>query len=104
MSQHASERRFAVIRIKPEVAMADAATPLDPGGLDHHQRRPRIGKRAEVADVPVGRCPVVGAVLTHRRNDDAVGKLKARESNGRKQRRCHCDSHSGVWRIAAGEK
>src|SRR5215510_6517342 len=81
----ARKRRFAIVRIEPEAAVADAAAALDAGRLDHDQRRPGIGEHAEVVDVPVGGHAVVGAVLAHGRDDDAVREFEIGELNGRKQ-------------------
>ena len=77
--------RFAIVRIEPEAAVADAAAALDAGRLDHHQRRPGIGEHTEVVDVPVGGYAVVGAVLAHGRDHDAVREFEIGELNGRKQ-------------------
>ena len=65
MGDDARQRCLAVVRIKPEATMADAAAALDAGGLDHHQRRPGIGEHAEMIEMPVGGHAVVGAVLAH---------------------------------------
>jgi len=65
--------------------VADAAAPLDAGRLDHDQRRPGIGQHAKVVDVPVGRHAVVGAVLAHGGDHDAVREFEIGELDGRKQ-------------------
>ena len=66
MGDDARQRRLAVVRIKPEAAMTDAAAALDAGGLDHDQRGAGIGEHAEMIEVPVGRHAIVGTVLAHR--------------------------------------
>ena len=64
--------------------MGDAAAPLHVGRLHHDQVRARVGEHGEMAEVPIGGGAVVGAVLAHGRDDDAilereVGKLDRRE-------------------------
>ena len=73
VSDDARERRLAIIGIEPEAAMRDATAPLHMGCLDHNQPGARIGQHAEVSDVPVGGDAVGGAVLAHRRDNDAIG-------------------------------
>ena len=85
MGDDARERRFAVVGIEPEAAVADAAAALDAGRLDHDQRGAGIGEHAEMIDVPVGGDAVVGAVLAHGRDDDAVRELEIGEPDRRKQ-------------------
>ena len=93
----AGERRLAVVGIKPEATMADAAAALDPCRLRHHQRRAGIGEHAEVIDMPVGGDAVIGAVLAHRRDNDPVRELEIGEPDRRKQGTGH------VTRIDFGE-
>ena len=85
MSDDTGEAGLAVIGIQSEATVADAATPLDARRFDDEQSRARIGQHAEVIEVPVGGHAVVGAVLAHGRNDDAVRELEIGEPNGRKQ-------------------
>ena len=85
MGDHAPERRFAVVRIESEATVADAAAALDARRFDDEQSRARIGEHAEVIEVPVGGHAVVGAVLAHRRNDDAVREFEIGELDARKQ-------------------
>ena len=92
---HAGERRFVVVRVEPEAAMGDAAVALDMGRLDDHQRGAGIRQHAEMHQVPVIGAAVVGRILAHRRNDDAVGKLKTGQFIRRKKR----TAHGGIlWR------
>ena len=77
MRDHARQRGLVVVGIKPEAAMGDAAMALDMGRLDDHQRRAGIRQHAEMDQVPVVGAAVVGGVLAHRRDHDAVGKLEA---------------------------
>ena len=85
----ARKRGFAIVRIEPEAAVGDATASLGAGGLDHDQRRPGIGEHTEVRDVPTGGHAVVGAVLAHRRDHDAVREFEIGELDGRKQRTGH---------------
>ena len=62
--------------------MGNASTPLYVCRLDDDERRPRIHKAAEMADVPGGRHAIVGAVLAHRGNDDAIDEIEAGKPNG----------------------
>jgi hypothetical protein len=80
---------FAIVRVKSEAAVANAPTALDARCLDHEQRRPGIGEHTEVVEVPVGRHAVIGAVLAHRRNNDAVGEFEIGEAYRRKQGASH---------------
>jgi hypothetical protein len=79
------QRRLAGVGIKAEAAVGDAAAALHMGRLDHQHAGAGIGQHAEMGDVPIGTDAVVGAVLAHRRDDDAVGKLEAGEFDGREQ-------------------
>jgi hypothetical protein len=49
---------------------------LDVGGLEHQERGPGVRQHAQMGHVPVVGDPVIGAVLAHGRNGDAVGKLE----------------------------
>jgi hypothetical protein len=60
-----------------EAAMRDAAAPLDVGRLDHDQIGARVGEHGKMAEVPIGGGPVVGAVLAHGRDDDAIVEFKS---------------------------
>ena len=85
MGNDAGERGLVGVGIEPHAAVGDAAVALDMGGLDHHQRRAGIGQHAEMAEMPIGGAAVVGAVLAHGRDDDAVRKLEIGEPDRREQ-------------------
>ncbi len=85
----ALERRFAFVGIEPQAAMGDAAVALHMGRLDNDEAGAGIRQHAKVSDVPVGRATVDGAVLTHRRHDDAVVQFDAAEPDRRKQGAVH---------------
>ena len=83
------QRRLAGVGIKPEAAMGDAAAALDMGRLDHQHAGAGIGQHAEMGHVPIVADAVIGAVLAHRRDDDAVRELEAGKADGRKQSTRH---------------
>jgi len=74
MVDYALQGRFAGVGIKPEATVGDPAVALDMGGLDHQERGAGICQHAQMGHVPVD--AVVSALLAHRRNGDAVGKLE----------------------------
>ena len=79
------ERRLAGVGVEAEAAVADAATPLHVAHLRHHQPGAGIRQHAEMGHVPVGGDAVIGAVLAHRRDHDAVRKLEVGEPDRREQ-------------------
>jgi len=74
---NATERSFVGVAVKSEAAMRDAPRLLDRRRLDHQQPCTRHGERAEVLHVPIVGAAVIGAVLAHRRHDDAIGERQA---------------------------
>ena len=80
-----AKRRFVVVGIQAEAAMRDAAMALDVRRLHDHQRGAGIGQHAEMHEVPVIGAAIVGRILAHRRDHDAVGKLEARHAKRREQ-------------------
>ena len=76
MVDYALQGRFAGVGIKSEAAVGDPAMALDTGGLDHQERGAGICQHAQMGHVPVVGDAVISAVLAHRRNGDAVGKLE----------------------------
>ena len=93
MRHHARQGCLAVVRIDAEAAMRDAPSPLDTGRLDHDQRGPGIGQHAEMIEVPIGGDTVIGAVLAHRRDHDAVREFETGEPDRREQ---------GTWHVTQG--
>ena len=85
MRDHARQRVLAGVRIEAQAFVADTAVPFHIGHLGNHEAGAGIGQHAEMGDVPVGGNAVIGAVLAHRRNDDAVGEFKIGEPDRRKQ-------------------
>ena len=71
--------------------MRDAAMTFDVGCLHDHQGRARVRQHAEVHEVPIVGTAIVGRILAHRRDHDAVGKLEARHTKGREQGTGHED-------------
>ncbi len=95
----ALEGCLAGVGIKPEAAVGDTAAPLDMGRLDDQEPGAGIRQHAEMRHVPVVADAVVGAVLAHRRDDDAVGKRQIGKLYGREQSARHRLSH-----LAGGSK
>src|SRR5262249_4454766 len=95
---HMREHRLAVIRVEAEAAVGDAAVALHVRGLDDHKAGAGIRQHAEMRDVPVAGDAVVGAVLAHRRDDDAVVEGEGGEPERREQGRGHGRGVSGVKR------
>ena len=81
MVDHAfAKGRFAGVGINPEATVGDPTMALDVGGLEHQERGPGVRQHAQMGHVPVVGDPVIGAVLAHGRNGDAVGKLGDRQA------------------------
>ena len=98
----ALKRELVVVGIKPHAAVGDAALPLDMRRLDDDQRGAGIGQHAEMHHVPVIGAAVVGGILAHRRDDDAVCKFEACQLHGRKQGTGHGqNSGDGICRTEA---
>jgi hypothetical protein len=106
MRDHARESILARIRIDAGAAMRDAPDALDAGRFHDHQRRTGICQHAEMRRVPRARDAVIGAVLAHRRDDDAVGKIEAGELDRREKCTGHGQDSLAVrktlWGQAAG--
>ena len=66
------ERGFASIGIEPEAAMGDTAEALDMRRFENQQAGAGIRQHAEMGHVPIVADAVIGAVLAHRRDHDAV--------------------------------
>jgi len=88
-SDDAGQRRFVLVAVKAEAARRDAAAGFDRGRLDHREAGAAAGERAEMLQVPVIGTAVLGAVLAHRRDDDAVGQGQPAQREGREQRTRH---------------
>jgi hypothetical protein len=65
--------------------MRDAAMTFDVGCLHDHQGGARVRQHAEVHEVPIVGTAIVGRILAHRRDHDAVGKFETRQAKGREQ-------------------
>ena len=88
------------VGIEPGAAVGDAAVPLDVGRLDHQQAGAGIRQHAEMRHVPVGRAAVIGAVLAHRRDHDAVGEFETGEPDG--ENRADMDFLDAVLKAGRG--
>jgi hypothetical protein len=82
---HVQQRRLAMVRVEAEAAVGDAAGPLHVRRLDDGEAGAGIRQHAEMRHVPVVADAVVGAVLAHRRDDDAVVERKIGEPERREQ-------------------
>lgn len=70
--QYPPQRRFRLVGPQAEVVGADPPFRHHRGRLQGQQRRPGQGQVAQVDDVPVGGAALVGRILAHRRDHDAV--------------------------------
>src|SRR6185312_600636 len=79
------DRRCVLVGPYPEIGGADAPFRLDRGRVGKHQ--PGAPEREVPAgdQMPARRKPVLGGVLTHRRDDDPVPEFEAPELDGLKQ-------------------
>ena len=75
MVDYALQGRFAGVGIKPEATVGDPAMALDMVALTTRNEAPEF-QHAQMGHVPVVGDAVISAVLAHRRNGDAVGKLE----------------------------
>src|SRR3989454_427995 len=73
--------------VHARAARADPALAAHVGHLRHHQRRAAHRPRAQIDEVPVAGGPVLGRVLAHRRDDDAVGEHEVAQPERREHRR-----------------
>ena len=81
----ASDLGLVVLVIEAGAAVRDAAFARHVRRFDHQQSRAAVGELAEVDQMPVVQAAVVGLVLTHRRDDDAVGQRNGAELDRRKE-------------------
>ena len=84
---HPRHCRFVVVVVEAAAAVGDASFARDMGRLHHQQPGAGIGEMAEVDEMPVVHAAVVGRVLAHRRDDDAVGQRDAAELDGSEELR-----------------
>ena len=85
MGDDARERGLAPVGVKTEAAMRDPPVTLDIRHLDDDQRSAGIGEHRKVSEMPVVGAAVVGAVLAHGRDDNAIGQFQFAKANGRKE-------------------
>ena len=95
----APERRLVVVGVQAHAAMGNAAVALDMCGLDDHEAGAGIGQHAEMHHVPIGGRPVVGRILAHGGDDNAVGKIEPGELDGREKGTAHGECYSTVGRL-----
>jgi hypothetical protein len=94
MVDDALHRLFVGVGSEARAAGGDAAAQFNAGRLDDEQGGAGIGEHADMGHVPVGHRAVVGRILAHGRDDDAVRKLDAGELDRREQVTGH--GNSGV--------
>ena len=73
---------FCFIIPQANIAIGNATFGFDSGCFDNQKPRTRLGKIAKMNVMPVGGFAVIGRILTHRRNYDAVIKGKAAQCEG----------------------
>ena len=73
------------VAVEAQAFMRDAARAQHRRGFHHHQAVATHGELAQMKIVPVRSATVLGLVLAHRRNHDAVVERHAAQSKGRKQ-------------------
>ena len=69
--------------------MSNASATFHSGSFDDDQAGTRICELREMLQVPVGRGAVTCAVLTHRRDDEAVRQLDPADGNRLEQEAGH---------------
>ena len=75
--QHVAQRFFGAVVPQPEAAVGDAPGLGHRRGLDCQQASAAVEQAGPVRQMPVVGRAIVGQVLAHRCNDDAVGKRQA---------------------------
>ena len=83
--QHPAEGIFRGVRPQAEIGRRNTAFRFDRSGLDDQQAGAGMAQVAVVHQVPVGRFAVVGRILAHRRNRDAVGQAQRADRIGGEQ-------------------
>src|SRR5690242_17842393 len=83
------ELPLVVVTIEAEAAMSDAASRLDMRRLNNDEARAGNGELSKVHQMPVGGAAIDGAVLTHRRYDDAVRQGQAAQRDRGKEHARH---------------
>ena len=96
--EHALHRRFGTVIVQADVTVGDAPFRADRGRLDRQRARARERQLPEMHLVPVGHLAVLGRILAHRSDDDAVGEPQPANLNRFEQSRHH---HSPVLGMEA---
>jgi hypothetical protein len=75
------------VRLVPQAEVSEAPQPsaLDLCRFREDQTRAPVSKRCEVNEMKGRRAPFLGALLRHRRDDDAVGQRDAAKGKRRKK-------------------
>lgn len=84
----ALQRGDMLVGPQPGVLGADAAASLDGSGLDYGEGGAGLGELAEVDEMVVREDAVLGAVLAHGRDDEAVVQCRAPDLQGLEESGC----------------
>ena len=71
--ENARQRRLVGIRVEAQAAVRDAADALHGGRLDDDEAGAGDGELHQVLQVPVGGAAVLGGILAHGGDGDAIG-------------------------------
>ena len=86
---HMAQRFFVVVRIQADTILCDTTARLNRGGFRDGQPQPRERITAQMHHMPVRRVAFPRAVLTHGRQNNAVGQGDATHRNGLEELACH---------------
>ena len=79
---HPGHGRLVLVGIQADAAGRDTPPGLDPGRFDEDQCGPAQRELAQVNQMPVGHGAVMGRILAHGGDDDAVGEFQAAKADG----------------------
>jgi len=85
----APEARDVAVLVDAEVVGCNAAFGDDGGSFKDDEASSTLGAAAEMNEMPIGGEAIVGRVLAHRGDADAVGKGDRSKLKGRKERMAH---------------
>ena len=97
------ERLLGGVVVEPEAARRDPAFGGDRGRFDGEHAGARQQHLAPVDEVPVGGAAVVGGVLAHRRDDDAIGERQAAQRDRVEQRHAYLLAQHFGRRTSGGQ-
>ena len=88
--QNLGQRGLVLVRPEAEIVRADAAFRHDSRRLDNQEACARQRKVAQVNRMPIRRAAILGRILAHGRNHDAVAHVERADLKGSEKR-----AHSG---------